>query len=39
MDPDQLKWLENELKKRRRRWKIVFFHHPLYSSAARTVRS
>jgi hypothetical protein len=32
-DPDQLKWLEDELKKSGEKWKIVFFHHPLYSSA------
>jgi hypothetical protein len=34
MDPDQLKWIEDELKKSNEKWKIVFFHHPLYSSAA-----
>jgi hypothetical protein len=33
MDPDQLKWLEDELKKANEKWKIVYFHHPLYSSA------
>jgi calcineurin-like phosphoesterase family protein len=33
MDQDQLKWLESELSKSREKWKIVFFHHPLYSSA------
>jgi 3',5'-cyclic AMP phosphodiesterase CpdA len=33
MDPDQLKWLEDELKKSNEKWKIAFFHHPLYSSA------
>jgi predicted MPP superfamily phosphohydrolase len=32
-DPDQLKWLEDELKKSGEKWKIAFFHHPLYSSA------
>jgi 3',5'-cyclic AMP phosphodiesterase CpdA len=32
MDPDQLKWLEQELKGSREKWKIVYFHHPLYSS-------
>jgi hypothetical protein len=32
MDPDQLKWIEEELKSSREKWKIVFFHHPLYSS-------
>jgi hypothetical protein len=33
MDQDQLKWFEDELKKSGEKWKIVFFHHPLYSSA------
>jgi 3',5'-cyclic AMP phosphodiesterase CpdA len=33
VDQDQLKWLEDELKKSNERWKIAFFHHPLYSSA------
>jgi 3',5'-cyclic AMP phosphodiesterase CpdA len=33
MDPEQLKWLEDELKKSGEKWKIVYFHHPLYSSA------
>jgi hypothetical protein len=28
---EQLAWLENELKKSRAFWKIVFGHHPLYS--------
>jgi 3',5'-cyclic AMP phosphodiesterase CpdA len=32
MDPDQLKWFEQELKGSREKWKIVYFHHPLYSS-------
>ncbi|HEX4567653.1 MAG TPA: metallophosphoesterase [Vicinamibacterales bacterium] len=32
MDQDQLKWVENELSKSGEKWKIVFFHHPLYSS-------
>jgi hypothetical protein len=31
MDPAQLAWLDNELR-RPLRWKIVFFHHPIYSS-------
>ena len=34
MDQDQLKWVEDELKKSSEKWKIVYFHHPLYSSAA-----
>lgn len=35
MDPKQLQWLESELKDARDDWKIVYFHHPLYSSGGR----
>jgi 3',5'-cyclic AMP phosphodiesterase CpdA len=31
MDPDQLAWLEKTLTESNARWKICFFHHPLYS--------
>jgi 3',5'-cyclic AMP phosphodiesterase CpdA len=34
MDPDQVKWIENELKTSTETWKIAVFHHPLYSSGA-----
>ena len=34
MDPDQVKWIDSELGKSGEKWKIVFFHHPLYSSGA-----
>ena len=34
MDPDQLKWLGDDLRSSNADWKIPFFHHPLYSSAA-----
>jgi 3',5'-cyclic AMP phosphodiesterase CpdA len=34
MDPAQVKWIENELKGSNEAWKIVVFHHPLYSSSA-----
>ena len=34
MDPDQLKWLTEQLQNSNDDWKIAFFHHPLYSSAA-----
>ena len=34
-DPEQFKWLENELKASTSKWKILFFHHPLYSSGER----
>jgi DNA repair exonuclease SbcCD nuclease subunit len=32
MDQDQQKWLEEELKNSNSKWKIPYFHHPLYSS-------
>jgi hypothetical protein len=33
--PEQIKWLEKELVASSDDWKIVFFHHPLYSSGDR----
>ena len=33
--PEQIRWLEKELKASGSNWKIVFFHHPLYSSGDR----
>ncbi len=33
--PEQFEWLEGELKASTSNWKIVFFHHPLYSSGDR----
>jgi len=33
MSPEQLAWLEKELKNSNADWKIPYFHHPLYSSA------
>ena len=35
MDPKQMQWIDNELKTARDDWKIVYFHHPLYSSGGR----
>jgi 3',5'-cyclic AMP phosphodiesterase CpdA len=35
MDPKQLSWLEQQLRDSTERWKISYFHHPLYSSAGR----
>jgi 3',5'-cyclic AMP phosphodiesterase CpdA len=32
MDKRQLDWFENELKSSMSEWKIVYFHHPIYSS-------
>jgi len=32
MDQAQLKWLEEQLSRATDRWKIAYFHHPLYSS-------
>jgi hypothetical protein len=34
-EPEQVTWLENELKGAGEDWKIMFFHHPLYSSGER----
>jgi predicted phosphodiesterase len=34
-DAVQLAWLQQELAQSGERWKIAFFHHPLYSSGAR----
>lgn len=34
MDEDQQAWLEKELKESNAKWKIAYFHHPLYSSGA-----
>ncbi len=31
MDPEQLNWLREQLKKSGTKWKICYFHHPLYS--------
>jgi calcineurin-like phosphoesterase family protein len=33
--PEQIQWLETELKASTSDWKIVYFHHPLYSSGDR----
>ncbi len=33
MDKEELAWLEKELDGSREDWKIMFFHHPLYSSS------
>jgi predicted MPP superfamily phosphohydrolase len=35
MDPQQVAWLENELKTSTENWKIPYFHHPPYSSGDR----
>ena len=32
MDKKQLEWFENELRASASDWKIVYFHHPIYSS-------
>ena len=31
MDPNQLNWLDQNLKNSQGTWKICFFHHPLYN--------
>lgn len=35
MDEEQLAWVEKELRESDSKWKICFFHHPLYSSGRR----
>ena len=32
LDPEQLAWLEKGLAQTGSRWKIVYFHHPIYTS-------
>lgn len=33
MDPKQLAWLEDQLKSSGAKWKICFFHHPMFTAA------
>lgn len=35
MDPKQLAWAEDTLRRAPEAWKIVYFHHPLYSDGGR----
>lgn len=35
MTQAQLRWLEQELRRSTAAWKIVYFHHPIYSSGLR----
>ena len=35
LDPRQLAWLEGTLRDAKERWKIAYFHHPLYSDGGR----
>jgi predicted phosphodiesterase len=44
LDPEQIRWLQKGLDETNSRWRIVYFHHPLYTSGrygsgARTLRS
>jgi predicted MPP superfamily phosphohydrolase len=34
-EPEQIQWIEKELKGSGEEWKIPYFHHPLYSSGGR----
>ncbi len=34
-EPEQIRWLEDTLQSSKENWKIVYFHHPLYSSGGR----
>ncbi len=33
MDPKQLAWVEDKLKSSDAKWKIAYFHHPMFTSA------
>jgi hypothetical protein len=33
MDPPQLAWIEDKLKNSDAKWKIAYFHHPMFTSA------
>ena len=35
MDQDQQKWIDSELSGSNEKWKIAYFHHPIYSSGGR----
>ena len=35
LDPKQIAWTEETLRNAREPWKIVYFHHPLYSNGGR----
>jgi hypothetical protein len=35
LDPRQLAWIDDVMKRASERWRICYFHHPLYSSARR----
>ena len=35
LDPEQIAWFERTLAAATERWKICYFHHPLYSNAGR----
>lgn len=35
MDKDQQNWLDTELATSNEKWKIAYFHHPIYSSGGR----
>lgn len=35
LDPKQIAWADEALSGARERWKVVYFHHPLYSNGGR----
>jgi hypothetical protein len=35
MTPQQIDWLKTELERSNAKWKIPYFHHPIYSSGER----
>ena len=38
-DPDQIKWLDGVFSSAADKWRICFFHHPLYSSGQHSAES
>jgi 3',5'-cyclic AMP phosphodiesterase CpdA len=39
MDDEQLSWFDRQLSESKAEWKVVFFHHPIYSSGRYAVSS
>lgn len=39
LDDGQLSWLDRQLSESKAHWKIVFFHHPIYSSGRYAISS
>jgi 3',5'-cyclic AMP phosphodiesterase CpdA len=39
LDDEQMSWLDRQLSESKAEWKIVFFHHPIYSSGRYALQS